>query len=174
MKKSRPTEKLRVSAPLRDTKNEDGKSALVPKLRFPEFRGTASWEPKSFDQVLSPIVRERPKPPVAYMGLGLRSHGKGTFLKPLEDPAKNSMDQLYEVKTNDLVVNITFAWEGAVEKTIGEVCKLKAGEFVSASAIADTFDEGLNPCYGGNGLRGYVQSFTHEGTYVLIGRQGAL
>ncbi|MBU2743397.1 MULTISPECIES: restriction endonuclease subunit S [Acidithiobacillus] len=35
-------------------------------------------------------------------------------MKLLEDPAKNSMDQLYEVKANDLIVNITFAWEGAV------------------------------------------------------------
>ncbi len=62
-------------------------------------------------------------------------------------------------------------WE---PKTIGAVCKLKAGEFVSASAIAGAFKDGLFSCYGGNGLRGYVQSFTHEGTYVLIGRQGAL
>ena len=59
-------------------------------------------------------------------------------------------------------------------KTIGGVCNLKAGEFVSASAIKDTFKNGLFPCYGGNGLRGYVKSCTHEGTYVLIGRQGAL
>ena len=62
-------------------------------------------------------------------------------------------------------------WE---EKTIGEVCKLKAGEFVSASDIKAVFSERLFPCYGGNGLRGYVRSFTHEGTYVLVGRQGAL
>ncbi len=62
-------------------------------------------------------------------------------------------------------------WE---EKTIGGVCKLKAGDFVSASDIAAAFTEGLFPCYGGNGLRGYVRSFTHEGTYVLVGRQGAL
>ena len=60
------------------------------------------------------------------------------------------------------------------DNTIGGVCKLKAGEFVSASAIAEVFKDGLFPCYGGNGLRGYVQSFTHEGTFVLIGRQGAL
>ncbi|MBU2794228.1 restriction endonuclease subunit S [Acidithiobacillus thiooxidans] len=86
----------------------------VPRLRFPEFRGAEPWKVNRFDEVLSPVVRERPKPAETYLGLGLRSHGKGTFLKLLEDPAKNSMDQLYEVKANDLIVNITFAWEGAV------------------------------------------------------------
>jgi type I restriction enzyme S subunit len=60
------------------------------------------------------------------------------------------------------------------DTTIGNVCRLKAGEFVPASDIKDEFQVGLYPCYGGNGLRGYVQSSTHEGLYVLIGRQGAL
>ena len=96
-----------------DTKKE-GKPALVPKLRFPEFRRAEPWQMGRLDEVLSPVLRERPKPAEAYMGLGLRSHGKGTFLKPLEDPANNSMDHLYEVKSNDLILNITFAWEGAV------------------------------------------------------------
>ena len=92
----------------------DGKPALMPKLRFPEFRGAEGWEETLFDEVLSPIVRERKKPGEAYTGLGLRSHGKGTFLKRLEDPAKNAMEYLYEVKCDDLIVNITFAWEGAI------------------------------------------------------------
>ncbi len=60
------------------------------------------------------------------------------------------------------------------ELTIGHVCDLKAGDFVPASEIAERADEESFPCYGGNGFRGYVQSFTHEGRYILIGRQGAL
>ncbi len=86
----------------------------VPKLRFPEFRDAAGWKETRFDEVLSPVVRERKKPSEAYTGLGLKSHGKGTFLKRLEDPKKNAMEYLYEVKCADLIVNITFAWEGAV------------------------------------------------------------
>lgn len=93
---------------------EDGQPALFPKLRFPEFRDAPGWKEKRFDEVLTPIVRERKKPIEAYTGLGLRSHGKGTFLKRLEDPKKNAMEYLYEVKCDDLIVNITFAWEGAV------------------------------------------------------------
>src|SRR5690625_645873 len=35
-------------------------------------------------------------------------------------------------------------------------------------------ENGTDPVYGGNGLRGYTEDYTHEGDYVLIGRQGAL
>jgi type I restriction enzyme S subunit len=36
------------------------------------------------------------------------------------------------------------------------------------------FETGDIPVYGGNGLRGYTNRYSHEGEYVLIGRQGAL
>ena len=117
---------------------EEATPALVPKLRFPEFGEAEGWRMSCFDEVLSPVVRERPKPADAYLGLGLRSHGKGTFLKPLADPAKNSMDQLYEVKTNDLIVNITFAWEGAV--AIAQDCD--EGALVSHRFPTYTFEKG--------------------------------
>jgi type I restriction-modification system DNA methylase subunit len=57
---------------------------------------------------------------------------------------------------------------------LGTVAKLKAGKFVSAEDIHDRMDSGLYHCYGGNGLRGYTKTYTHEGLYSLIGRQGAL
>jgi len=57
---------------------------------------------------------------------------------------------------------------------IGEACELKAGKFVSAKNINDENEKDLYPCFGGNGLRGYVKTFTHDGIYPLIGRQGAL
>jgi type I restriction enzyme S subunit len=60
------------------------------------------------------------------------------------------------------------------KKSLSEVCKLKAGKFVAAKDIFDESSDELYPCYGGNGLRGYTKSSTHEGLFPLIGRQGAL
>ena len=56
-----------------------------------------------------------------------------------------------------------------------EICSMQAGKFVSPKLIMNRQDE-INryPCYGGNGLRGYVATCTHNGTFPLIGRQGAL
>ncbi|MDM1460476.1 restriction endonuclease subunit S [Myroides odoratimimus] len=62
-------------------------------------------------------------------------------------------------------------WE---TKKLEEICKMQAGKFISASEINDKKDTGLFPCYGGNGLRGYVNLFNRVGMYSLIGRQGAL
>ncbi|OYY74864.1 MAG: hypothetical protein B7Y40_02625 [Gammaproteobacteria bacterium 28-57-27] len=63
------------------------------------------------------------------------------------------------------------AWKS---KTVKELCDLKAGQFVSGADINEKPEQNLHPCYGGNGLRGYTRTFTHEGIYPLIGRQGAL
>jgi len=63
---------------------------------------------------------------------------------------------------------------GYKQKKLGEISDLKAGKFVSVSEISDTSEEGLYPCYGGNGLRGFTKTYTHDGTFPLIGRQGAL
>ena len=59
-------------------------------------------------------------------------------------------------------------------KKLGEICEMKAGKFVSPSNIKAENEKGLYPCFGGNGLRGYTKTFTHDGKFPLIGRQGAL
>jgi type I restriction enzyme S subunit len=59
-------------------------------------------------------LREVPKPNINYLAIGVRSHCKGTFQKPDSEPHKIAMDKLYQVKENDLIVSITFAWESAI------------------------------------------------------------
>ena len=56
---------------------------------------------------------------------------------------------------------------------LGSIALLKAGNATTAASISETDADGLYPCYGGNGLRGYAAEFTHEGDFPLIGRQGA-
>lgn len=57
---------------------------------------------------------------------------------------------------------------------LGKACDMKAGKFKKAENIRNDFEENLYPCFGGNGIRGYVEDYTHEGSIPLIGRQGAL
>ena len=87
-------------------------AAHIPQLRFPEY--SANWSQRLLSDFLIPTLREIEKPKVNYLAIGLRSHCKGTFQKPDSDPSKIAMEKLFRVKENDLIVNITFAWEGAI------------------------------------------------------------
>ena len=98
-------------------KKKEFKKGLMQKLlsgevRFKEFDD--KWKKAKLDNYIEPISRECGKPSEGYWRLGLRSHGKGTFHQFVDDPTKVSMDKLYKVKANDLIVNITFAWEHAI------------------------------------------------------------
>ena len=59
-------------------------------------------------------------------------------------------------------------WEMLALKRLAS---LKSGESITVESIDK---DGDYPVFGGNGLRGYTTTFTHDGNYVLIGRQGAL
>ena len=60
-------------------------------------------------------------------------------------------------------------------KALRAVLILKAGDFTAASDISDEQTSSKPyPCYGGNGIRGYVAQYNQEGEYSIVGRQGAL
>ena len=86
------------------------------EIRFKNDNGEdfGEWEEIQLKEFLTLTLRPVDKPNKNYHALGVRSHFKGLFSKYDSQPEKNSMDVLYEVFENDIVVNITFAWEGAM------------------------------------------------------------
>ncbi len=61
------------------------------------------------------------------------------------------------------------------EVTMDDIFTLKAGKNISATEISSV-QTPVNqyPCFGGNGIRGFVNSYNSEGNFPIIGRQGAL
>ena len=57
---------------------------------------------------------------------------------------------------------------------IGTIFTLQAGKNIQAAEIHENPFTDSHPCYGGNGIRGYVASSNRTGDYPIIGRQGAL
>lgn len=76
----------------------------------------------------------------------------------------------YEYYQDEL---LTFG-EDVEYKKLGEVVSMKAGKAIKAQDIGEKNELFSIPCYGGNGLRGYVKDANCSGDKVLIGRQGAL
>ena len=93
----------------------------------------------------------------------------------------NSLSSYYEkfiatgeVKCIDeeIPFEIPKGWEWCRLK---HMCSMQAGKNISASEIYDEKSV-LHPyrCVGGNGLRGFTNTFNAEGHFAIIGRQGAL
>lgn len=83
-----------------------------PALRINGY--SSNWDEFRMIDLVTPIVREVPKPTTSYKRLSVRSHAKGTFHQVVENPNTIAMDKLYVVHQDDLIVNITFAWEHAI------------------------------------------------------------
>jgi type I restriction enzyme S subunit len=94
------------------------------------YRNLVSWsrcKTVPIGSVIEAVSRPVPTPKTAYKALGIRSHGKGTFQRTIERPEEVDMETVYVVGPHDLIVNITFAWEGAIALAKAE----DAGCFVS-------------------------------------------
>ena len=75
---------------------------------------------------------------------------------------------LPEIREDEIPFEIPDNW---VWTRIGEVFSLQAGKNISSSSINT---KGKYKCFGGNGVRGYVDIYNQEGMHPIIGRQGAL
>ena len=76
------------------------------------------------------------------------------------------------ISKDEIPFEIPESWEWVRIKSI---MSLQAGKNVTSSDINNEQNNlFMYPCYGGNGLRGYVKKYNNNGCYPLIGRQGAL
>ena len=67
-------------------------------------------------------------------------------------------------KSNEFDVEATWT-----EKTLADLCcEFRSGRNISAALIHESGDY---PVYGGNGIRGYCDHYSHEGEYVVVGRR---
>jgi type I restriction enzyme S subunit len=114
---------------------------LIEGKRLNHTYAHDNWNIKPLGDLIKPISRPVPKPQSPYLSIGIRSHGKGTFQKIIEQPEKVMMDTLYCVEANDLIVNITFAWEGAIaiasEKDSGGLVSHRFPTYRTRDAEAD-------------------------------------
>lgn len=84
-------------------------------------------------------------------------------------------DDLIKARFVELFGNPVINSKNLRTMALKDVLRLKAGDFTAASDISDKLTEtNKYPCFGGNGIRGYVTEYNQEGEYSLIGRQGAL
>lgn len=79
---------------------------------------------------------------------------------------------LPEIAGKEIPFDIPENWKWC---RIGEILDLQAGKNITAKEICH--DPSLDypyPCFGGNGIRGYVRKYNRNDEHVIIGRQGAL
>lgn len=94
--------------------------------------------------------------------------------KPIPKKAKKNIKGEPDASSTqrDIPFEIPSTW---IWVEIGDIFTLQAGKNITADRIADKQSETHSyPCYGGNGLRGFVSQYNTSGLHALIGRQGAL
>lgn len=92
--------------------------------------------------------------------------------KLIQEGKIKKQKKLPAIAEDEIPFKIPESWEWA---RIGVVFNLQAGKNKKASQIfSKKTDIHKYPCFGGNGIRGYVDDYNRCGEYALIGRQGAL
>ena len=80
---------------------------------------------------------------------------------------RGAIARILSGKSNEFDADATWT-----EKSLADLCcEFRSGRNISAALIHESGDY---PVYGGNGIRGYCDHYSHEGEYVVVGRQGAL
>lgn len=103
---------------------------------------------------------------------------KKQLIKLLQEQKKAIINQAI---TNGIDSNVEtkdsgIEWLGEIPehwkvRKLKYVANFRSGDMITSESISE---KGEYKVYGGGGFRGYTSSFTNEGSFVLIGRQGAL
>lgn len=72
---------------------------------------------------------------------------------------------------NEIPFELPRDWEWCKLK---HICTMVAGKSKPTEQIKSAPFNGCYPCFGKNGIRGYVDEYNQDGTYSIVGRQGAL
>lgn len=114
---------------------------LKPKYRFPEFQ--EDWLQTSLGEVVEENLEPIPMPKNGYTRVGIYCHAKGTFQEYVPEGKGLDVDTMYVVHKDNLIVNITFAWEHAIAITKEE----DEGKIVSHRFPTYKFKEGQIPAF---------------------------
>lgn len=85
------------------------------------------------------------------------------------------LDELVKARFVELFGDPIINDKGLITELLANVSNLKAGKAIKTGELSENNDtNSLFLCFGGNGIRGYINRYTHDGTFPIIGRQGAL
>ena len=116
---------------------------------------------------IAPSIDEQKKIATFMSLLEARIEKQQALVENLKKYKRGAITHILSLKNKDSFDRS--AWE---EKTLADLCcEFRSGRNISATLIHDV---GCYPVYGGNGIRGYCDHYSHEGEYVVVGRQGAL
>ena len=133
---------------------------LIPLPPLPEQQAIARFLDKEVEKIDALVAEQRRLIALlAEKRQAVISHTVTKGLNPATPLKPSGIDWLGDIP------------EGWEVVAIKRIVSMRSGDAITAEDIEP---EGEFPVFGGNGLRGYTDAFTHAGSYILIGRQGAL
>ena len=134
-------------------KNSQGMTSDTWNLKYPQIKTIKVWIPS---------IAEQDKVSELFRVLDERIDAQAQLVDRLKKYKRGLVSDLFSKQ------KIGF-WD---EKTLAEICsEFRSGKNIKSSEILPNGDY---PVYGGNGVRGFTDHFSHDGEYIIVGRQGAL
>ena len=124
---------------------------------------------KDFDNVVIPYPELDYQKEVAYRLTSL----KGIIKKYQEQ--LDLLDELIKARFVEMFGDSITNDKNLKLISLFDLSVLKAGKSIKTGELSETYDDEtlMYPCFGGNGIRGYINRYSHDGNYPIIGRQGA-